>query len=93
MEKEVLGTVISVSTQWWFKVNTKTVRMGPMDGATFPHIIKVQYTVNGTTYTKRKWVGASTRPPIEGESVRVRYNEDKPSKAKVLYGHSTAIGI
>ena len=29
----------------------------------------------------------------EGESIRVRYQEDKPSKAKVLYGHSPKIGI
>lgn len=93
MEKEALGTVVSVSTQWWLKINTKSVRMGPMDGATFPHIIKVQYKVGDTTYTKRKWIGASSRPPIEGEFIRVRYQEDKPSKAKVLYGHSPPIGI
>jgi len=93
MEKEVFGTVVSVSTQWWLKVNTKPVRMHAMDGATFPHIIKVQYKVGDTTYTKRKWIGASSRPPIEGESIRVRYHEDKPSKAKVLYGHSPKIGI
>ena len=93
MEKEISGNVVSVSTQWWFKVNTKSVRMGPMDGATFPHIIKVQYTVDGTAYTKRKWIGASSRPPMVGETVRVRYHEEKPSKAKVLYGHSPQIGI
>ena len=93
MEKEVLGTVVSVSTQWWLKVNTKSVRKGPLDGATFPHIIKVQYTAGGTAYTRRKWVGASSRSPMEGEPVRVRYQEDKPSKAKILYGHSPAIGV
>ena len=42
------GTVISVKTQWWLKVNTKAVRFGPLDGATFPHIVKVKYTVDGT---------------------------------------------
>ena len=83
MEKEIFGTVVSVSTQWWLKINTKSVRMGAMDGATFPHVIKVQYKVSDTTYTKRKWIGASSRPPMVGESVRVRYNESKPSKARL----------
>ena len=43
MDKETIGTVLSVAKQWWLKVNTKSIRMGALDGATFPHIIKVQY--------------------------------------------------
>lgn len=31
---------------------------GALDGATFPHIIKAQYAIDGTTYTKRKGIGA-----------------------------------
>ena len=42
MDKETIGTVLSVAKQWWLKVNTKPIRMGALDGATFPHIIKVQ---------------------------------------------------
>ena len=41
MEKETTGTVISVTKQWWLKVNRKPVRTHAMDGAAFPHIIKV----------------------------------------------------
>ena len=48
IDMETMGTVISASRQWWLKVNTKPVRMGTMDGATFPYIIKIQYTVDGT---------------------------------------------
>lgn len=53
MDKETTGTVISAVKQWWFKVNMKPVRMGALDGAAFPYIIKVQYVADGNTYTKR----------------------------------------
>ena len=39
MEKETMGTVISVTKQWWLKVNRKPVRAHAMDGAAFPHTI------------------------------------------------------
>ena len=84
MDKETIGTVLSVAKQWWLKVNTKPVRMGTMDGATFPHIIKVQYLVDGSTYTKRKWIGAGTTVPAVGSKVTVVYCSDKPAKAKIL---------
>jgi hypothetical protein len=42
MEKETMGTVISVTKQWWLKVNRKPVRAHAMDGAAFPHTIKVK---------------------------------------------------
>ena len=84
MLKETKGTVLSVSTQWWLKINTKPVRMGAMDGASFPDIIKVQYIVDGNTYTRRKWFGAGEFIPIVGSSVTVLYHSDKPGKAKIL---------
>ena len=84
MDKETTGTVISVAKQWWFKVNTKPIRMGALDGAAFPHIIKVQYVVDGTTYTKRKWIGAGQAVPAVGSEVTVLYCSGKPGKAKIL---------
>ena len=48
MGKETIGTVLSVAKQWWLKVNTKPIRIGTLDGATFPHIIKVQKSSNET---------------------------------------------
>ena len=84
MDKETMGTVISVATQWWLKVNTKPVRRHALDGATFPHIIKVQYTVDGKDYIKRKWIGANSQPPMEGSSVTVLYCSDNPQKGKIL---------
>ena len=84
MDKETMGTVISVKKQWWLKINTKPVRMHALDGAIFPHIIKVQYTVDGKTYMKRKWIGANRQPPAEGSSVTVLYCGNNPNKANVL---------
>ena len=84
MDKETMGTVVSAAKQWWFKVNTKPVRMGVLDGAAFPHIIKVQYVVDGNTYTKRKWIGAGQAVPAVESEVTVLYCSSKPGKAKVL---------
>ena len=84
MDQQTMGTVIKVTKQWWLKINTKPVRTGPLDGAIFPHVIKVQYTVDGKTYTKRKWIGANSQPPVEGSSVTVLYYGNNPKKAKIL---------
>ena len=84
MDKETMGKVISVKKQWWLKINTKPVRTHALDGAIFPHIIKVQYTVDGKTYIKRKWIGANSQPPAEGSSVTVLYCGNNPNKANVL---------
>ena len=84
MEKRAVGTVISVKKQWWLKVNTKSVRLGPTDGALFPHIIKASYQADGKEYTKRKWIGATEIPPRLGDSVTVVYDEDRPQKGKIL---------
>ena len=84
MDKEITGTVVSVAKQWWLKINTKAVRMGPLDGAIFPHIIKVQYIVGENTYTKRKWIGAGKPVPAIGSKLTVLYAADKPGKARIL---------
>ena len=84
MDKEIMGKVIAVQKQWWLKINTKPVRTHALDGAIFPHIIKVQYCVNGKDYIKRKWIGANCHVPSVGSSITVRYCEEKPGKAKVL---------
>ena len=84
MDKETIGIVQSVAKQWWLKVNRKPIRMGALDGAIFPHIIKVQYTVNGRTYFKRKWIGAGKPVPAVGSKLTVLYCSSKPSKVKIL---------
>lgn len=83
MEKETTGTVISVTKQWWLKVNRKPVRVHAMDGASFPYIIKVRYKIDGKDYTCRKWIGAGKKVPSNGDSIRLVYNEEKPSKVRM----------
>jgi len=84
MNKEAEGTVVSVSKQWWLKVNTKPIRTSATDGAIFPYIIKVRYTVDGKEYTKRKWINPGVAVPEIGSNVTVVYCEDKPQKAKII---------
>ena len=84
MKKETTGKVISVSRQWWLKINTKAFRSGPLDGAVFPHIIKVSYMADGKEYTRRKWIGAGTVPPAAASSVRVVYEDEAPGKAEII---------
>ena len=84
MTKETTGIVVSVARQWWMKVNTKPVRMGALDGATFPHIIRVTYTVDGQEYCKRKWLNAGQYVPPVGAGVKVTYNAENPKKAKIM---------
>jgi hypothetical protein len=85
MKKETVGTVVTVKKLWWIKINTKPVRMGPLDGAVFPHIAKVSYTVDGAEYCKRKWIGAGQPVPEAGSAVKVRYEENAPTKAEVIF--------
>lgn len=84
MQKQVNGTVVSVTKQWWLKVNTKAVRLHALDGATFPHVVKVTYTVDGREYSKRKWFPAGCPTPLIGSAVTVTYDADKPAKARVF---------
>ena len=82
--KKTTGIVVSIKKQWWLKVNTKPVRMHALDGATFPHIITVEYFVDGQEYTKRKWIKACDTPPALNTEMTVIYDENKPNKSKVL---------
>ena len=84
MDKLTTGTVLTVSKQWWLKVNRKPVRIHALDGAEFPHIMKIEYIADGKVYTKRKWINAGEPVPEVGSSVQVKYDPERPSKAKIL---------
>ena len=75
MEKETIGTIISVTKQWWLKVNRKSVRIHAMDGADFPYIIKIKYTIEGKDYICRKCIGAGKKIPDKGATIKVIYCE------------------
>lgn len=84
MTVETVGRVVSASKQWWLKINTKPVRASGTDGAIYPYIIRISYTVAGTEYTKRKWIKAGSPVPALGTPVSILYDESRPSKAQVL---------
>ena len=84
MDKQTTGIVITTTKQWWIKINRKPVRVHILDGADFPYIIKVEYIVNGKKYKKRKWINAGNSVPKVGSNVKVIYNSDNPTKAKIL---------
>ena len=85
MEIKTSGTILSVKKQWWLKVNTKPVRKHALDGAFFPHIVTVKYTVDGNEITKKKWLKASVTPPSVNDQVTVLYRVDKPTKCKLEF--------
>lgn len=82
------GTVVAVTRQWWCKINTKAVRMGTFDGAVFPHVVRVEYTVDGKTYVRRAWVRANAPVPTVGDRVTVHYDAARPAKAKLSFAIS-----
>lgn len=85
MQKTTSGTVVSVKKQWWLKVNTKVIRKGALDGAIFPHILKVRYMVDGKEYVRRKWILTKRPVPAEGDTVGVLYDDLKPEKIKLVF--------
>ena len=85
MEQKTVGTVISVHRQWWLKINTKPIRAGALDGAIFPHVIKVKYTAAGEEIVKRKWLGARFTPPEINSQVTVFYREEKPTRFRIEF--------
>lgn len=83
MEVCTKGTVISTNRLWWLKINKKSIRTHLLDGADFPTVITVQYSVSGVNYKKRKFIGVGTSCPQEGEELSVFYLMDNPKKARI----------
>ena len=83
------GTVTKVDTCYWFKVNTKPVRMHMADGAMFPHIIHFTYSVAGESYSGKRWVMWKKRCPVKGEKITVHYEEGRPEKFAVIISGGT----
>ena len=84
MENKTIGIVVGIYKQFWLKVNRKPLRVGTLDGAQFPHIIKVKYSVGGDEYIKYKWLSAGIDAPQKGDTIRVIYDSEKPKKAKII---------
>lgn len=78
--EKTIGTVIKVYQCWWIKVNTKPIRAHAWDGAMFPHIITIQYEVDGQTYTKKKFLHYNVPCPTVNSKLYVYYTQEKPTK-------------
>lgn len=85
MQKRTEGTIISAKRQWWFRINTKPFRKGPLDGAVFPYIAEIRYTVNGREYIRKKWIMPDFPVPHAGDTVQLVYDEDRPEKIRIVY--------
>lgn len=55
-ECKVQGIILSTKKLWGIKVNRKAFRIHPLDGATFPHLVKVKYKVEDKEYEKNKYI-------------------------------------
>jgi hypothetical protein len=78
------GTVTRVQTCFWFKVNTKPVRLHVGDGAVYPHILHFTYQAEGQTYTGTRWVQWNRRCPVKDEKITVYYEKGAPEKYAVI---------
>ena len=74
------GTVTMVQTSY-IHVVKKPIRIGINPGNTiFSHFITFVYTVDGITYTGKRYVDLTYRCPQKGEQIDVYYDPEKPEK-------------
>ena len=76
------GKVIKVHKCWYIKVNQKPIRIHSLDGAAFPHIVTVEYEVDGQKYTKKKFLNYNITCPNVGSSVELYYEISNPKRIK-----------
>ena len=76
----IVGIIIKVNKLWLIKKNRKILRTSPLDGATFPYLIKVKYKINNKIYEKTKIVYWENENINIGDKVIVTCRENKHSK-------------
>ena len=78
------GKIIKRNKLWWLKINKKIFRTYPIDGATFPYKVRIEYNVNGRKYEKSKFIYWGNDSVNVGDSVIVTYEQNNPSKVLKL---------
>ncbi len=73
------GKAIKVNKLWWLKINKKIFRTTPVDGATFPYIIRIEYNINDKRYEKSKFIYWGNEGVNVGDTVVVTYEQSNPS--------------
>ena len=81
---ETKGIVYKVSTCYWLKINTKSVRTNASDGAVYPHIIHFTYTADDKEYHGKRYVQWNKRCPYKDEIITVYYESEKPDNYAVI---------
>lgn len=78
-----VAVITEVKTCWWIKVNKKAVRLGPLDGAAFPHMIYFTYHVDGAEYKGSYCVSYYLECPNVNGRISVFYDKNDPTKYAV----------
>ena len=78
------GTLRAVQTQYWLKVNTKAARTSALDGAIFPAVVTVEYSVKGQSYTVKLWQSPRAMHGLVGQPVTVCYDPAMPQRCAIL---------
>ena len=79
-KNNVDGRIVKTNKLWWLKINKKNFRTTPLDGATFPYIVKIEYNVNDIKYEKSKLIYWGNESVNVGDEVIVTYDQSNPSK-------------
>lgn len=79
-KNSVDGKIIKTNKLWWLKINKKSFRTTPLDGATFPYKVKIEYSVNNKKYRKSKIIYWGNDSVNVEDSVVVTYKENNPLK-------------
>ena len=79
-KNNVDGKIIKINKLWWLKINKKSFRTTPLDGATFPYKVKIEYNVNDRKYEKNKFIYWGNDSVNLGDIVVVTYEQSNPSK-------------
>lgn len=76
----VTGTVTSVRRSYLYVIK-KPVRLYPNESNTrFSHYVTFTYSVDGTTYTGKRWVSCQYRCPQVGENIILYYDPKNPQR-------------
>ena len=79
-KNSVDGKIIKTNKLWWLKINNKSFRTTPLDGATFPYKVKIEYSVNNKEYRKSKIIYWGNDSVNVEDSVVVTYKQNNPLK-------------
>ena len=76
----VNGCVTKVTVCYWLKINTKPIRSSAWDGSIYPHMVHFQYTVNGQSYSGKRYWPWRLSPPAVGDVIPDFYDPENAEK-------------